>query len=95
MVDTMGAVRARTWGGRGTECLCAGERKGGGGGERNLGEASCLCSLSLLLELFYFFSLYSVALSLTNSSRWLLCFGRLSPLAFLDIVAQIQGGKRE
>jgi len=49
------------------------------------------------LELFYFLSLYSVALSLANSSRWLLCFGRPSPLAFLDLVAQIQeeGRKRE
>ena len=54
-----------------------------------------MCVLSLLLELFYFISLYSVARSLANSSRWLLCFGRLSPLAFLDLVARIQGGREE
>jgi len=47
------------------------------------------------LELFYFISLYSVALSLANSSRWLLCFGRLSALAFLDLGARIQGGREE
>lgn len=97
MADTMGKLGARTWGGRGrgrrttrererNACAQPRERKRGGGGERKRGKASCLCVLSL--------SFCCSFLSLPPCSRWL-CFGRLSPLAFLDLVAQIQGGKEK
>jgi len=59
--------------------LCAGERKKGVLEERE-SEARLLVCAALFL-------------SLHPCSRWLLCFGLLSPLAFLDLVAQIQGGE--
>lgn len=52
----------------------------------------CVCSLSFCCS---FLSLLCCSLSVPNSSRWLLCFGLLSPLAFLDLVAKIQGGGEE
>lgn len=64
-----------------TECLCCVQGREKGVVEERESEARLLvcCSFSL---------------SLPPCSRWLLCFGLVSPLAFLDLVAQIQGGGR-